>query len=80
MALTRTFQQMTKDEKQHSLRLWSMYYQNLKDGNLDISFEYWNKRLDYLQKIGIDYINSQKKQNANFVSIEDKYIIQSINI
>jgi hypothetical protein len=53
MALFRTYQEMTIDEKRHSIELWKRFYESLQEKNYEDSWVYWNKRMSYLNDIGV---------------------------
>jgi acyl-ACP thioesterase len=50
----RSYQQMTADEKRHSIFLWKKFYDSLMRNDHVNSWKYWHERQDYLQEIGID--------------------------
>ena len=62
MKSTRTFKDMTPDEKKKSLELWNKFYNSqLRNDFLD-SWKYWTQRLEYLENIGVDISKDSGKQ------------------
>ena len=62
MKITRTFKDMTPDEKKKSLELWNKFYDSqLRNDFLD-SWKYWTQRLEYLENIGVDASKDRGKQ------------------
>ncbi len=53
MAAIRKYSDMTKDEKRHSVELWKRFYKSLQDQDYEVSWQYWNKRMAYLNDIGV---------------------------
>ena len=48
------FKEITLQQKQYSVHLWTQYHECLlKDDNI-ASWNYWNKRMDFLLEIGIE--------------------------
>lgn len=65
MIPSRTYNQMTVDEKRQSVELWKRFYQSLREKNYEASWIFWNKRLDYLDEIGI-FSEKSPKRNEIF--------------
>jgi hypothetical protein len=53
MKQSRTYKQMTTEEKKHSLYLWNKYYQSYLEEDFLTSWHYWNERDKYLSQIGV---------------------------
>jgi len=53
MKQSRTYKQMTAEEKKHSLYLWNKYYQSYLEEDFLTSWHYWNERDKYLSQIGV---------------------------
>jgi hypothetical protein len=53
MTTFRKYNEMTVDEKRHSVELWKRFYESLQEQNYENSWLFWNKRVDYLNDIGI---------------------------
>jgi hypothetical protein len=53
MSELRKYQEMTIDEKRHSIELWKRFYESLQEKNYENSWHYWNKRMNYLNDIGV---------------------------
>jgi hypothetical protein len=54
MKATRTFKEMTPDEKRKSLELWNKFYDSQLRNDFMESWRYWTQRMEYLQNIGVD--------------------------
>jgi hypothetical protein len=53
MTTYRKYNEMTVEEKRHSIELWKRFYESLQEKNYEDSWLFWNKRMDYLKGIGI---------------------------
>lgn len=60
MKFKRTYEQMTTDEKKHSLLLWNKYYQSFLEEDFLASWHYWNERDKYLNQIGV--VKKEKRE------------------
>jgi hypothetical protein len=60
MTTYRKYNEMTVEEKRHSIELWKRFYESLQEQNYEDSWLFWNKRTDYLNDIGIG--NGKKAQ------------------
>ncbi|MFW5760062.1 MAG: hypothetical protein ACOCXH_03665 [Cyclobacteriaceae bacterium] len=54
MKATRTFKDMTPEEKRKSLELWHKFYDSQLSNDFMESWRYWTQRMEYLETIGID--------------------------
>lgn len=54
MKATRTFKDMTPDEKRKSLELWHKFYDSQLRNDFMESWRYWTQRMEYLETIGVD--------------------------
>lgn len=48
------FKEMTPQQKQYSVHLWTRYHESLLQDDYIASWDYWNKRMDFLLEIGIE--------------------------
>ena len=54
MKSTRTFKEMTPDEKRRSLELWNKFYDSQLRNDFMESWRYWTERMEFLERIGVD--------------------------
>jgi hypothetical protein len=71
MAPYRKYNEMTVDEKRHSIELWKKFYESLQEQNYEDSWLFWNKRMNYLDDIGIGTENSANR-NEIFKHLVDE--------
>jgi len=60
----RKYNEMTVEEKKHSIHLWKLFYENQLQEDFQASWEYWKKRLEYLEFIGIDHEKTMVNRGA----------------
>lgn len=61
----RSYQEMTADEKRHTVYLWNQFYNaQLKDDFIS-SWNFWLERVQYLHDIGVDIDTVKEKKEIN---------------
>jgi hypothetical protein len=66
MKASRKFKDMTPEEKRKSLELWHKFYDFQLRNDFIESWQYWTQRMEYLQKIGVDF--SEDKSNKMWMN------------
>lgn len=74
MEATRNYNQMTADEKKHSIELWNKFYSSQMRDDFNESWRYYLERLNYLQKIGVDVSDTVRRKWHD--RIENRSMIQ----
>jgi hypothetical protein len=61
MRSNRRYNEMTAEEKKHSIELWNKFYSSQLRDDFISSWRYYVERLEYLQQIGIDTTDTVRK-------------------